>query len=151
MQRFAASSRHPGSQVLKPRTCFKRLNSKKLSRGNLGAEAMYRTRFHNGNKWNMMRQVCAAVVQQCIPCQRYNIGKHGFIHCRTWTLNCPSTISQLTWRNSASQEKETHISSLLLTYAHDLSFFGLCQTKQWQQARELSSKSFALWDFFTSL
>ena len=47
------------------RTCF-------------GTNAMVKSLLYNGHRLSTMRNDCNNIVQNCIQCQRFNIGKHGF-------------------------------------------------------------------------
>ena len=48
------------------------------AQGHFGAEAAYKALFYNGHHWPTMRKDCNLIVRTCIPCQRFNIGKHGY-------------------------------------------------------------------------
>jgi hypothetical protein len=46
--------------------------------GHFGAKAMMNSIRSNGYNWKGIRDQCQSVVQKCLPCQRFNIGKHEF-------------------------------------------------------------------------
>jgi transposase InsO family protein len=46
--------------------------------GHYGSDALFKSLLYSGHKWQSMRADCINYVAACIPCQRFNIGKHGF-------------------------------------------------------------------------
>jgi transposase InsO family protein len=46
--------------------------------GHFGARSMVNRLRSLGHDWPGMHQACQQVAASCLPCQRYNIGKHGF-------------------------------------------------------------------------
>jgi transposase InsO family protein len=46
--------------------------------GHFGSEAMFKALISNGHYWTDLRKDCIKEVNKCIPCQKFNIGKHGF-------------------------------------------------------------------------
>ena len=46
--------------------------------GHFGAAAMTKAIHNDGYSWSGIKDQCQEVVSKCLPCQRYNIGRHGY-------------------------------------------------------------------------
>ena len=59
------------------------------SMGHFGATSMFKALTKQNHTWKTMRQDCITTVQGCLPCQRFNIGKHGFHPLSSIIANLP--------------------------------------------------------------
>jgi transposase InsO family protein len=59
------------------------------SAGHFGSTSMIKSLISQGKTWPNMRAEINKEISQCLPCQRYNIGKHGFHPLKSITAELP--------------------------------------------------------------
>jgi transposase InsO family protein len=59
------------------------------SAGHFGSTSIIKSLITQGKSWPSMRQEVNQEVSKCLPCQRYNIGKHGFHPLKSITAELP--------------------------------------------------------------
>jgi transposase InsO family protein len=57
--------------------------------GHFGTDQIIKPLIHQGLYWPSMRMEARELVKACIPCQRYNIGRHGFHPLKSITADLP--------------------------------------------------------------
>lgn len=71
-------SRDPEDLEIVPETDRQQLLISSHSQGHFGAAHLVKNLIHQGKYWASLRRDAIELVKSCVPCQRFNIGKHGF-------------------------------------------------------------------------
>jgi hypothetical protein len=76
--------------------------------GHFGSEAMIKSLTSNGHYWPSMKKDCIKEVEQCLNCQKFNIGKHGFHPLQSIKADLPMDHTAIDLKEFPESERGYH-------------------------------------------